>query len=85
MERLPGRVINIMDGTVENISIIADDIVLEDPITEYYRSAKKSKESAPRTFFEESLLASTQVPNSPSKSLEQLCDNSPSYLADPNK
>ena len=56
MERLPSRVIEIM-GEPENMSLIEDDRVVADPITESYRSGKRGTERAPRTFFEESLLA----------------------------
>jgi len=37
VEQLPGRVINIL-GETENISLIEEDYVLVDPITESYRS-----------------------------------------------
>lgn len=57
MEQLPKRIVNIL-GEAENISLIEEDYVVVDPITESYRSGQKCYESnARRSFFEENLMA----------------------------
>ena len=48
----------------ENISLIEDDYIIVDPITEQYRAANKSFGLSKRSFFEESLIMKENSPQS---------------------